>query len=77
MKRTYTMEDLEKIDNHMMNYTLDLKVYGCARTTLKVHIGLKGNHAEIVRRLVQENYGKHAEILRARIVGREWTTRRK
>ena len=72
MKRTYTISDLKATDDSMKNYTVELKVYGCAKTTMKIHTGIIGNHFEIISNLVSKEYGNSAEILGAKVTGKQW-----
>ena len=52
-----TLNELHKIENTMMNYKLTVKLYGCMTIKEDIHVGLKGNHAEIITRLMNEKYG--------------------
>jgi len=71
MEHTFTTEELKAINDSMMNYTVNVKYFGC-KTTLKVHIGLKGNHLEIIKNLVAKEFGDKAEVLGAKITGKDW-----
>jgi len=71
--RTLTVQDLRNTTDQMMNYTVGVKVYGIP-TTLKVHIGLVGNHYDIISRLVAEEFGDNAIVTGAKITGKGWAT---
>ena len=67
MKQTFSLNDLAKINNHMQNYTVQLRVYKCCNGTMKVHVGMKGNHLQIIKRIVHEEYGNHAVVTGAKV----------
>ena len=71
MKRTYTTQELSEINDHMMNYTVQVKVYGC-ETSFKVHCGLKGNHLDIINKLAIDQFGPKAKVLGAKVNGQVW-----
>ena len=72
MKRTYTIADLKATNDSMKNYTVELKVYGCTKTTMKIHTGIVGNHFEIITNLVNKEYSGCAEVLGAKVTGKKW-----
>ena len=72
MKRTYSLSDLENTNNHMMNYVVQLKVYGYTKSTMKIHVGIRGNHLQIIKKIVSEEYGKHAVVTGAKVTGKAW-----
>jgi hypothetical protein len=71
MKRTYTIDELADMNDHMMNYTVSVKYFG-VETAFKVHVGLKGNHLDIIKVLVKKQFGNKAEVLKAKVVGKIW-----
>ena len=73
IKRIYSLEDLKNTNNRMMNYVVQLKVYGCTKGTMKIHIGIKGNHLQIIKKIVNEEYGKYAVVTGAKVTGRVWS----
>ncbi|MFA5166632.1 MAG: hypothetical protein WC449_05105 [Candidatus Paceibacterota bacterium] len=71
MKRTYSVEELKSVNNSMMNYTVSFKYFGTTGQ-IKVHVGLVGNHFEIINNLVKKQYGDKAEVIGAKVTGKAW-----
>ena len=71
IKRKYTVAELKQVDNTVRNYTVDFCYLG-TKGTYKVHVGLKGNHYDVIETLTKKAYGDFILILGARVTGKEW-----